>query len=153
MELDLNKKISEILEENDMELVELNVRKRKNPLLEVIIFKKGGVSLDDCQLISREIEEKIDLDSFFEKGYNIEVASPGLDRKLKTNDDFRRNLENEVELSLYAKVNGEKKYIGKLIDYSDDSIFLETEKEERLEIERENIAVMRQYINFGGKKR
>lgn len=151
-DLNLNEEIEKILEDYNMELVELNVRKRNNPLLEVIIFNEDGTSLDDCQLISREIEERIDLDSFFERGYNIEVASPGLDRKLKTSDDFRRNLNNDVDLSLYSKVNGEKKYIGKLIDYDEENVYIKTEENDRLEINRDNIAVMRQHIDFGGKK-
>lgn len=151
-DLNLNEEIEKILEDYNMELVELNVKKRNNPLLEVIIFNEDGTSLDDCQLISREIEERIDLDSFFERGYNIEVASPGLDRKLKTSDDFRRNLNNDVDLSLYSKVNGEKKYIGKLIDYDEENVYIKTEENDRLEINRDNIAVMRQHIDFGGKK-
>lgn len=151
-DLNLNEEIEKILEDYNMELVGLNVRKRNNPLLEVIIFNEDGTSLDDCQLISREIEERIDLDSFFERGYNIEVASPGLDRKLKTSDDFRRNLNNDVDLSLYSKVNGEKKYIGKLIDYDEENVYIKTEENDRLEINRDNIAVMRQHIDFGGKK-
>lgn len=145
---DLINEIEKIVNENNMELVDVNAKFGSNPLLEIIIYKKEGITLDDCSYISRKVDTKLDLDEFFTGSYNIEVASPGLDRNLKTNDDFRRNLNNKVELNLYSKVMNSKEYVGELVDYTDGTIKIKTDSEV-IEIERKNIAKMRQYIDFG----
>lgn len=145
---ELIEKIEEIVIDNEMELVEVKIQSKKNPLIEIIIYKKEGVSLDDCTKISRSVEENIDLDKIFPNNYNLEVASPGLDRKLTTQDDYRRNLDNLVEVKLYSKINDQKEFVGLLKNYDENNIQIIVE-EELIEIEINNIALMRQYIDFG----
>ncbi|NLW41768.1 MAG: ribosome maturation factor RimP [Tissierellia bacterium] len=145
---ELINKINEIVIANEMELVEVKIQSKTNPIIEIIIFKKDGVSLDDCTQISRAVESNINLDEYFPNNYNLEVASPGLDRKLTTLDDYRRNLDNKVEIKLYSKVNNQKDYVGILEDYDEEKIYLNVE-DNILEIETNNIAIMRQYIDFG----
>lgn len=145
---ELTNKINEIVIANEMELVEVKIQSKTNPIIEIIIFKKEGVSLDDCTQISRAVESEINLDEYFPNNYNLEVASPGLDRKLTTLDDHRRNLGNKIEIKLYSKVNNQKDYVGTLEDYDEEKIYLKVE-DNVLEIETNNIAIMRQYIDFG----
>ncbi len=145
---ELIEKIEEIVIDNEMELVEVKIQSKKNPLIEIIIYKKEGVSLDDCTKISRSVEANIDLDKIFPNNYNLEVASPGLDRKLTTQDDYRRNLDNLVEVKLYSKINDQKEFVGLLKNYDENNIQIIVE-EELIEIEINNIALMRQYIDFG----
>lgn len=145
---ELINKINEIVIANEMELVEVKIQSKTNPIIEIIIFKKDGVSLDDCTQISRAVESNINLDEYFPNNYNLEVASPGLDRKLTTLDDYRRNLGNKIEIKLYSKVNNQKDYVGTLEDYDEEKIYLKVE-DNVLEIETNNIAIMRQYIDFG----
>ncbi|NLD16024.1 MAG: ribosome maturation factor RimP [Tissierellia bacterium] len=145
---ELTNKINEIVIANEMELVEVKIQSKTNPIIEIIIFKKEGVSLDDCTQISRAVESEINLDEYFPNNYNLEVASPGLDRKLTTLDDYRRNLGNKIEIKLYSKVNNQKDYVGTLEDYDEEKIYLKVE-DNVLEIETNNIAIMRQYIDFG----
>lgn len=145
---ELIEKIEEIVIDNEMELVEVKIQSKKNPLIEIIIYKKEGVSLDDCTKISRAVEANIDLDKVFPNKYNLEVASPGLDRKLTTQDDYRRNLDNLVEVKLYSKINNQKEFVGLLKNYDENNIHIIVE-EELIEIEINNIALMRQYIDFG----
>ncbi len=144
----LIEKIEEIVLENGMELVEVKIQSKKNPLVEIIIYKKEGISLDDCTLISRAVESGVDLDEYFPDNYNLEVASPGLDRKLTTLDDYRRNLDNNVEVRLYSKINDFKEFVGILKEYDEKNIYFMVE-DEMIEIEINNIALMRQYIDFG----
>ena len=145
---ELTNKINEIVIANEMELVEVKIQSKTNPIIEIIIFKKEGVSLDDCTQISRAVESEINLDEYFPNNYNLEVASPGLDRKLTTLDDYRRNVGNKIEIKLYSKVNNQKDYVGTLEDYDEEKIYLKVE-DNVLEIETNNIAIMRQYIDFG----
>lgn len=147
---ELEEKVKNLVESYDFELVELNIKEKKPALFEIIIYKKEGINLDDCTLISRAVDNEIDLDEYFANDYRIEVASPGLDRKLKTLDDYRRNIDNNVEVRLYKKIKNKKEFIGKLTNYNEKEIFLQVE-EDIIEIPIENISLMRQYIDFGGK--
>lgn len=146
---ELERQIKAIVENNNLELVEVNVKKSANSILEVIIYNKDGITLDDCSNISREIDKNITLDDYFQNNYNIEVASPGLDRNLKTDDDLRRNQDKDLELKLYSKVNGEKEFIGKIKNYDNEKLIFIVEDEE-IEISRDNISTLKQYIDFGG---
>ncbi len=146
----LEEKIKNLVESYDFELVELNIKEKNPALFEIIIYKKEGINLEDCTLISRAVDNEINLDEYFENDYRIEVASPGLDRKLKTADDYRRNIDNDVEVRLYKKMNNKKEFIGKLTDYNEKEIFLQIE-EDTIGIPIEDISLMRQYIDFGGK--
>lgn len=145
---ELINEINNIVEDNNMELVEVNIKSKTNPLVEVIIYKPEGITLDDCSHITKEIDSKLGLDDYFTDNYNIEVGSPGLDRKLTTLDDYRRNLNNKIELSLYSKLNNSKEFIGTLEDYDDISVMINVEGE-LIKIERKNIAKMTQYLDFG----
>lgn len=147
---ELEEKVKNLVESYDFELVELNIKEKKPALFEIIIYKKEGINLDDCTLISRAVDNEIDLDEYFANDYRIEVASPGLDRKLKTVDDYRRNIDNDVEVRLYKKIDNKKEFVGRLTDYNEKEIFLQVE-EDIIEIPIENISLMRQYIDFGGK--
>lgn len=146
----LEEKIKNLVESYDFELVELNIKEKNPALFEIIIYKKEGINLEDCTLISRAVDNEINLDEYFENDYRIEVASPGLDRKLKTADDYRRNIDYDVEVRLYKKMNNKKEFIGKLTDYNEKEIFLQIE-EDTIGIPIEDISLMRQYIDFGGK--
>lgn len=144
---DIEKQINEVVENNSMEVVEITTQRKNGALVEVFIYKEDGVTLDDCQFISRELEKLVDFDSYFEDSYNIIVSSPGLDRKLKTIDDYRRNKGKAVELTLYAAVNGKKEYTGNLIGYDDQNVLIETSDGE-IELAQNKIASMRRYIEF-----
>lgn len=147
---EIEEKVKNLVESYDFELVELNIKEKNPALFEIIIYKKDGISLEDCTLISRAVDNEINLDEYFANDYRIEVASPGLDRKLKTADDYRRNIDNDVEVRLYKKIDNKKEFIGRLTDYNEQEIFL-TVEEDTIGIPIENISLMRQYIDFGGK--
>lgn len=147
----LTEKLTPILEEFGMELVEIEIKKGNPSDLIVYIYKKEGVTIDDCTLVSGKINEIKELDDMFENSYNLQVSSPGLDRKLKTKDDYRRNLNNYMEIKLYSPQNGKKHLEGYLKSFDDENIYLEIEGNiEKIEIK--NIALLRQTINFGGIK-
>lgn len=145
---EIQKKISDFLCENGMELVELNIKKKPYSIVEIIIYKDTGVTFDDCSFVSREIDELIDFDQIFKDKYSIEVASPGLDRNLKTLDDYRRNKGIDVEVKLYSKVNDTKNFIGKIIDYDEEKVIFDVDGE-NMTVDRSVISTMKQYIDFG----
>lgn len=138
-----------IVEANGMELVEVEFKKLYGtPTLTVYIDKPGGVSLDDCELIHRAIDGPMDeLDPTEGTPYNLNVSSPGLDRPLKTLNDYKRKLGEKVEVSLYAPVEGKKKYIAVLDEATEEEITLK-EGEKTIKIQLKQIAAAKPYIEF-----
>jgi ribosome maturation factor RimP len=88
---------------------------------ELIIYadKPGGISLDDCENISRLIEPAIDAKDPIEDAYYLCVSSPGLDRALKEPSDFKRSIGKSVDVKLYSAKDGKKEYTGVLKTYDD----------------------------------
>lgn len=138
-----------IIEENNFELVDVEyVREGGNYFLRVYIDKEGGITIDDCEVVSRSLSELLDEDDFIPDAYILEVSSPGLGRPLKKEKDFDRNIGKEVEVKLYKQINKQKEYSGILVSYDTDKIELEIDEDETMEILRSNIALIRLAFDF-----
>ncbi|MDO5724736.1 MAG: ribosome maturation factor RimP [Tissierellia bacterium] len=138
----------DILNRFNSELVELEINRQKEDMHIVFyVYKESGVSIDDCVDISRAIESVIDERDLIENNYFLEVSSPGLDRPIKSDDDLRRNMNNDIEIKLYAPIDGKKLYEGKINSYDKQSIEFTIEGEKKI-IPRNKIALMRQVIKF-----
>ena len=89
--------VTPIIEEHGFELVDVEyVKEGSDYYLRVYADKEGGINIDDCVLISRSLEEKLDAADRMTDPYILEVSSPGLTRPLKKDKDFKRNLGNKV---------------------------------------------------------
>lgn len=127
--------LSDFLAENSLELYNIEfVKEGKDRFLRVYIDKmqepgeeEKYVDTDDCELVSRFLSEKLDEEDPIEENYYLEVSSPGLDRTLFKEKDYKRFAGREVEVSLYAAYEGKKKYEGVLIDLADDILSIETQ--------------------------
>jgi ribosome maturation factor RimP len=127
--------LNEILVDEDIFLVEVDYTKENNIYyLKVYLDTEDGITIDQCSDVSRILSNKLDELDYIEDSYFLEVSSPGIDRPFKTNEDFKRNLNKLIEVNLYAKKNGEKLYVGKLINIEDDSITIKIENKEKKEI-------------------
>ncbi|MBC7087324.1 MAG: ribosome maturation factor RimP [Tissierellales bacterium] len=130
------------------ELVDVEfVKEQSEYFLKIFIDKLGGVNLEDCQLVSEKIGEKLDQIDIIDVSYYLEVSSPGLDRPIKTDKDIIRNLGKEVEINLYKAVEGKKHFEGILKDYDENTVTIQLE-ENNVVIPRELISLMRQIIHF-----
>lgn len=96
----------------------------KRMLLRVKIDKAGGVMLNDCELMSRDLEALLDLEDLIKGSYTLEVSSPGLDMPLKKPEDFKRNVGRLVRLVTYEKLDNQSFFIGRLVSVGQDSIRL-----------------------------
>lgn len=134
-------------EERGYEIVEVEITKKQPTRVIVTVFRKKGVNIDDCAEISRAINDSID-DDLIQGQYTLEVQSPGLDRPIRTKDDYRRNLGNKVEVHLYKKVNDKKDFIGILTDYGDETVDIREESGETVTFDSKSISLMRQVIEF-----
>ena len=138
----------DVTSELGYELVDVEYLKESGDYyLRVYIHKPGGVNLDDCQIVSEKLSEKLDDSDMIQKAYYLEVSSPGLDRPLKTDRDLERNLGKEVEVNLYKAVDGVKKFEGILKSYKGDSVELET-VDKVVEIPRDTLSLIRLTIKF-----
>ena len=120
----------------------------KDKSLTIFIETESGVDLDTCEKFHNAIMDPIDeLDPTYDQPYTLNVSSPGLDRPFKTQRDFERNLNKEVELKLFAPLKGKKFIEGNLIAFDENTVPVATDKEE-LKIQRNKIAKINKAIKF-----
>ncbi len=100
-----------------------------NWFLRLFIDKDGGVSLDDCELVSKALSDKLDELDLIEPAYFLEVSSPGLDRKLTRPWHFETSIGKLVDVKLYKRLNGMRQLTGLLTHYQDGVLSLEVEGE------------------------
>lgn len=140
--------ITPILEENSFELADVEyVKEAGTWYLRIYIDKPGGITIDDCELVSRAFSEILDKEDYIEDSYIMEVSSPGLLRPLKKDKDFKRNLDKEIELKTYRMIDGTKDFTGILKSFDKEEICLETPQGEK-HFKRNELALVRPYIEF-----
>ena len=100
------------------------VREAGTWFLRVYIDKEGGVSISDCETISRILDPMLDEADPIPDSYVFEVGSAGAERELKRPSDFQQFMGKEVELRLYQPVNGQKAFVGSLEGYEDGNVTL-----------------------------
>lgn len=139
--------VTPIIEKNHYELVDVEyVKEGADYYLRVYADKEDGITIDDCVLISRALEEKLDQADKIKDAYILEVSSPGLTRPLKKENDFKRSIGKLVELKLYKAIEGRKEFCGILENYSDKTITIMDDSEnghEEIVINRSDISVIR----------
>ena len=140
--------VTPIIDENHFELVDVEyVKEGANWYLRVYADKEGGININDCVLISRALEEKLDAEDFIQDAYILEVSSPGLGRPLKKEKDFRRSIGQDVEIKLYKAEEKQKEFEGILTAYTEDTVTIDMEGTEKV-FDRKNIALIRLAIDF-----
>lgn len=140
--------VTPLIEQNNFELVDIEyVKEGSNWYLRVYIDKPGGINVDDCELISRALSDKLDEEDFIDDAYILEVSSPGLGRPLKKDKDFERSLGEDVEIKLYRIKDGTKDYRGFLKSYNKEEIVIE-DNDEEITFKRSEIALVRLALDF-----
>ena len=141
--------ISPIIEQNQFELVDVEyVKEGGTWYLRAYIDKPGGITVDDCEVVSRALSDLLDKHDFIEDAYVLEVSSPGLGRSLKKEKDFARSIGEEVDVRTFRAISHQKEFTGILRDYDKEKIVLEMEDQELLEIARADIALIRLSFDF-----
>ena len=133
-----------IVKENGFELVDVEyVKEAGTWYLRAYIDKPGGITVDDCEEVSRALSDLLDEEDFISENYILEVSSPGLDRPLKKEKDFARSIGKDVEVKLFKAINKEKEFVGILKAYDEDTVTLEMEDETEMQFKRSDIARIR----------
>lgn len=124
------------------------VKEGKEWYLRAYIDKPGGVTIEDCEKVSRALSDALDREDFIPDAYILEVSSPGLGRQLKKDRHFEKSIGQTVEVKLYEAVDGVKELEGSLQAYDQGKIVIaDTDGQER-ELERSKIAQVRLKIDF-----
>ena len=138
-----------IMTENNFELVDVEyVKEAGNWYLRAYIDKEGGITVDDCEVVSRRLGEWLDEKDFIEDSYILEVSSPGLGRPLKKDKDFDRSIGEDVDIKLYKPMNKQKDYTGTLKAYDKNTVTVTVEDGTELVFNRPEIALIRLAFDF-----
>ncbi len=126
----------------ELDDIELN-KMRGKALLRIFIEKEGGVTINDCELVSREIEAILDVEDPIPYSYVLEVSSPGLDRPLKKPEDFRRHVGKTARIVTQNPIDKQTFFIGKLVEAGDVEIVILLPKNKKVTVTYENISKAR----------
>lgn len=138
-----------IVEEYGFELVDVEyVKEGGTWYLRTYIDKEGGISIDDCEKVSRRLSDILDEKDYIDDTYIMEVSSPGLGRPLKKEKDFKRSLGKEVDIRTYRMIDKQKEFTGILKDYDKATVTIELENETLKTFEKGDIALIRLAFDF-----
>ena len=141
--------ITPILDRMNFELVDVEYVKEGGPwYLRAYIDKEGGITVNDCEAVAREMNEILDREDFVEDSYVFEVSSPGLGRPLKKEKDYIRSMGKEVEIRTYRAINREKEFYGILSAYDENTVTIKTEDGTEMTFEKSDIALIRLAFDF-----
>lgn len=140
--------VSPVLDNNSFELVDVEyVKEGPNWYLRVYIDKEGGITIDDCEVVSQYLSDELDRVDPIENSYILEVSSPGVERVLKKDKDFAKFAGRDIEIKLYSPFEGSKEYSGRLLGLENGRVVIEYEGQ-NMGIPREKIASARLAFKF-----
>ncbi len=120
--------VEPVLYESGYELVDVEyLSERGNWVLRLYVDKEGGITIEDCASLSREIGPLIDVKDLIRHKYVLEVSSPGLNRPLKKEADFVRVMGKKIKVKMTAPVNGRRNFSGYLKDIREHRLYMEVE--------------------------
>ncbi len=141
--------LSSIVDKLGYEVVEISSSISYSQInLNIFIFKLGGIDFNDCEIVHNAVSEKLDeLEKELPEEYILNVSSPGLDRLISSNDDFRRNLNQDIEIFVENNAKKEKLH-GVLMEYDDETIKIQNKNQKIFIVERKTIAKARPFVKF-----
>ncbi|HBG7258376.1 ribosome maturation factor RimP [Clostridioides difficile] len=149
LEATIEEIVTKITDEHGFEMVDVEyVKEAGEYYLRVYIDKEEGISLNECELVSRELSPILDEKDPIKENYFLEVSSPGLDRALKKDRDFVRYQGRDVDLKLYKPLNGCKQFEGELVGLTEDNNIKIIVNGKEMEFNRKDIAIVRLAIKF-----
>lgn len=141
--------ITPILTRMNFELVDVEyVKEGSTWYLRAYIDKEGGITVNDCEAVAREMNDILDREDYVEDSYVFEVSSPGLGRPLKKEKDYVRSMGKKVEIRTYRAIDREKEFYGILSAYDEKTVTIEQEEGASMTFEKSDIALIRLAFDF-----
>ena len=143
------KLLEPVVAELGFELVDVEyVKEGGTWYLRAYIDKPGGITVDDCEAVSRRFSDILDEKDYIEDSYVFEVSSPGLGRPLKREKDFARSIGEEVEIRTYRAIDRQKEFVGILKCYDAETVTIAYEDGSEQTFDRNDIALIRLALDF-----
>jgi len=140
--------LTPIVDSKSFELVDVEyVKEGGTWYLRGYIDKPGGITVNDCEAVSREFSEKLDEKDFIDDSYIMEISSPGLDRPLKKEKDYQRSLGRLIEVRTYRPIDKRKEFRGVLKAYDEDTVTIEEDGSD-ITFQKKDTALVRLAIDF-----
>ena len=141
---EISQLIEPILDEMEVELVDIEYLSYHGKwIVRIYVDKEGGITVDDCARVSREIDEIIDIKDIIHHAYVLEVSSPGLNRPLKKEKDFQRAIGKKIKARISVPLKGRRHFTGYLKDFRNGTLYLEVEDRlvslSRRDVEKANL--------------
>ena len=141
--------LAPILKELQFELYDVEFVKEAGTFyLRAFIDKEGGITINDCETVSRRLSDLLDQKDFIPDAYILEVSSPGLGRQLKKEKHFEKSIGEEVEIKLFKPIEKQKEFHGILESFTEKVLVIREENDNLLEFDRSNIAMVRLAVHF-----
>ena len=141
--------LAPFLESHRLELFDVEyVKEGGEKYLRAYIDKEGGVNINDCETVSRYLSDELDREDFIPEAYILEVSSPGLGRQLKKDRHLEKSIGKDVDVKLFAAMDGEKQLSGTLVGFDRELLTISPEDGTEKTIERKNIASIRLAFDF-----
>ncbi len=141
--------LAPFLESHGLELFDVEyVKEGGEKYLRAYIDKEGGVNINDCETVSRYLSDELDREDFIPEAYILEVSSPGLGRQLKKDRHLEKSIGKDVDVKLFAPMDGEKQLSGTLVGFDRELLTISPEDGTEKTIERKNIASIRLAFDF-----
>jgi len=136
--------VSPVLDEMGFELVDIEYLSQYGRwVLRIYVDKEGGIILDECARVSREVGNLMDVKDIFPHEYVLEVSSPGLNRPLKKEKDFERAIGKKVKIKMVTPISGRRRFTGYLKKVMQGTVYLEIDNDlfalSRKDIEKANL--------------
>ncbi len=137
--------VKPICEAENLHLVELKVRGGANkPVYEIYADSENGINLGQCERLSRKIQDELDMDDQFLNNYRLNVSSPGLDRALVFEWEYKKNIGHNLEIALAS----DEKLIGRLLSFDEDVLEITDENELQHRINRRDVKQVKVKIKW-----
>lgn len=140
--------LKSIIENIGYELYDVRYEKEgKDYYLRIIIDKPEGIDINDCENVNNAINDILDEADYIKDQYFLEVSSPGLERILRKDKHFEKQIGNEISLKLFKAINKQKELIGILEEYNKEELTIKVE-DETLKINLKDIAIAKTVFNW-----
>jgi ribosome maturation factor RimP len=118
--------VAKYLEENGIELVDITYKREQAGMtLRLLVETAEGITIDECEKLNNFLSESLDKENIIDERYVIEVSSPGLDRPIITDRDFKRAMGKELDITTYEPIDTKRAYSGKLIGMDGENVVVE----------------------------
>ncbi|MBQ1901723.1 MAG: ribosome maturation factor RimP [Lachnospiraceae bacterium] len=140
--------VQPLLDKRNFDLWDVEyVKEGQDYFLRIFIDKPGGITIDDCVDVSREMNEILDREDYISDPYTFEVSSPGLGRQIKNDRQLEKSIGEEVELRTYKAIDKQKQFEGVLVKFDKDTVTITMDDEEK-SFSRKDISTIRYALDF-----